>query len=267
MNMNAIVLMVIGEKYLKYFEYVRSQFEAYAKKCNAELILCTEVPDPTFKRNILAQKMLLPELYINYDWIAFFDLDIIISDNAPSIFNYIDESKAFSAVVDPRETEKFKNVALKCWNSPRILEETHQTYFTSRGFPDRPLLSGSINGGVFLCQPKKISSKFKDFYFSDFNETITAYEEAIMAYVSQTNNLFYKLDGRFNQQIIYEIYSNDKIISIINSKYFRLVKLIHTYVKIPSFLYPVGYKNFVKNKLEENYIIHFSGGFPFVNIC
>ena len=262
--MNAIVLMAIGEKYLKYFEYVRTQFESYAKRCNAELILCTEVPDPTFRRNILAQKMLLPKLYINYDWIAFFDLDVLISQNAPSIFDYVDESKAFSAVVDPRGTQKFKNVVLNVWGSPKILEETHQTYFTDRGFPNNPLLSGSINGGIFLCQPKKISSKFRDFYFSDFHEM--PHEEAMMAYVSQSNNLFYELDERFNKQIMYEIYSNDEIILIINKKYFRFLRRLHTYVKPFRFIYPASYKNFVNKQLEENYILHFSGGFPFANI-
>jgi hypothetical protein len=262
--MNAIILMAIGSKYLKYFESVRKQFELYAKKCNAKLILCTEAPDATFKRNILAQKMLLPELYIDYEWIAFFDLDILISDNAPSIFNYTNESKAFSAVVDPRETQHFKDVVIKCWKSPEILQETHQTYFTNRGFQKNSLLCGSINGGVFLCQPKKISHKFKEFYFSDFHTM--PHEEAMMAYVSQTNNLFYELDEKFNKQIIYEIYSNDKITSTINSKYFKFIRFLHSHGKVDLLHYPAEYKSFVKSKLEENYVLHFSSGLPFISI-
>ena len=152
--MNAIVLLAIGERYVKYFESVKTQFETYAKKCNAELVLCTEAPDPTFKRNILCQKMLLPEIYSRYDWIAFFDLDVLISDTAPSIFNCIDQSKAFFAVTDPRGTEKFKNVVMNYWQLPHILEETHESYFVDRGFPKSSDAMKSINGGVFCANQK-----------------------------------------------------------------------------------------------------------------
>lgn len=128
-EMNAIVLMAIGDKYLKLAKHVRSQFNRYAKKCNAKLIICSEAPDPTHKRNILCQKMLLPAIYNNYKWIAFFDLDILISENAPSIFESIDDTKGLLAVSDPLGSEKFKNVVNLHWNQPTILFETHASYF------------------------------------------------------------------------------------------------------------------------------------------
>jgi lipopolysaccharide biosynthesis glycosyltransferase len=194
--------------------------------------------------------MLLPEMYKEYDWIAFFDLDILISADAPSIFSYTNESKAFAAVVDPRDTQKFKNVVVRYWKSPGILNETHQTYFTDRGFPNSPLLRASINGGVFLCSPKKIASKFCDAYYSDFPEV--SHEEAIMAYVSQTSDLFYELDERFNKQIIYVIFddANEEIASLVATTYFKTLRRLHQHVQPPSFAYPASYKKLVKPRLS-----------------
>ncbi|MFT5760203.1 MAG: hypothetical protein ACI9LM_004987 [Alteromonadaceae bacterium] len=41
--------------------------------------------------------MLIPHQYKQYEWIAFLDLDVLISNNAPSIFDFVDDTKAFAA--------------------------------------------------------------------------------------------------------------------------------------------------------------------------
>ena len=266
--MNAIVLMAIGDKYLKLFKGVEDQFIRYAKKCNAELIICTEVPDPTYKRNILSQRMLLPEIYKQYEWIAFFDLDILISENAPSIFESIDDTKALFAVADPRGTKKFENVVNLHWNAPKILLETHVSYFLDRGFPSHKNQYLSINGGVWLCQTKNIAGKFKDFYWSNFMETgVISNEEGMMAYIAQSNNMFSELDYKFNTQFIYEIYadSTSPVINFIKSYYFRFLKKIHTSLSPSFYMYPREYRTLIDKLLAKSYILHFSSGFPFLN--
>ena len=263
--MNAIIVMAIGEKYTRLFNQLRPQFERYATRCNAELIVCADAPDRSFKRNLLAQKMLLPHLYRACRWIAFIDLDVLIAEDAPSIFNYADESKAFAAVVDQRGSQPFANVVNHFWHLPRILEETHQSYFRDRGFPGHSFNVASINGGVFLCKPAAIADLFRDFYFSGFGEM--PHEEAMMAYVSQSHNLFFELDPRFNDQIIYEVYKDPgaPVVAATKGIHFRLLRKLQGRVQLPAWTYPSAYRAMIRETLKTNYIVHFSANFPFDN--
>jgi hypothetical protein len=265
--MNAIVLMASGKKYLKDLAAVKPSFERYAKRCQAQLVICETPPDPTFKRNILCQKLLIPHLYKQYEWIAFCDIDILISKDAPSIFDHIDETRAFSSVVDKRSSLKYINVVRELWEKPGILTETHESYFSSRGFPDHPFPKGSINGGVWLCKPARIAEEFRRFYFSDLVPD-SPHEEAPMAYLSQKNGLFYELDSRFNAQLIYDLFTPPRslVTKKIRGLYFRGLKRLHKQTHPASFMYPKAYKDLVSEALGRSYFLHFSGGFPFINM-
>jgi len=265
--MNAIVLMASGRKYLRDLAVAKASFELYAKRCHATLAICDTPPDPTFKRNILCQKMLVPHLFRQYEWIAFCDTDILISKAAPSIFEYIDDDRAFSAVVDERGSEKFVNVVRNLWKQPEILNETHDSYFSSRGFPDHPFAKASINGGVWLCRPAKIADELRRVYFSDLAPGST-HEEPLMAYVSQKNGLFYELDPRFNRQFLYELFTppQSPVTEELGSLYFRAFQRLHARTHPPSFLYPKAYRARVNEALSRSYFLHFCGGFPYVNI-
>lgn len=267
-NKFAIVTMAIGDKYRKKLSFVHDVFEGYAKKCGADLRVCTEPLDSTFRRNLLCQKLLIPTKYKDYDWICFLDLDILISNNAPSIFDEIDDSFSFSAVMDKRESSGFKNTVIHVWNRPDILEETHRSYFSARGFSDNELIQGSINGGVLLCNPAKIACLFEDAYWSNLPGSI--HEEAIAAYVSQTNNQFKPLDERFNVQLLHEL-SADHLSSAFKStqgNYFRILRRLHDVLPgaILRQLYPSAYKKFVAEKMKESFMLHFAGGYPFVGL-
>lgn len=274
----AIVVMAIGKKYDCMLKSVHRQFERYAKVCNADFIVCSTPPDPTFKRSILSQKMLLPDLYREYERIAFFDLDILIPKNAASIFKSFQLDKGFAAVADPRGTNKFKNMVVNHWHLPEIINETHSSYFLDRGFPPLPanaLIQASINGGVFICNPSKVAELFKTAYYSDFleearvgggiiNRTATTNEEGLMAYTSQRYNLFFELDEKFNTIVLYELYDDmqSELTELLDNtpRYFKYLNKIHKYVSIPSFLYPRPYRRFVKSKLKSGNILHFGGG-------
>ena len=271
----AIVIMAVGERHRRLLRAARGQFEKYCDKCNAELIVCTQPPDPAFRRTIITQKLLLPKLVKAFDWVAVFDLDVVISDNAPSIFAHADESKGFGAVLSPRGTQGFRNYYAKL---PEVLRESSTSYFLDRGFPGHPSLVGAINGGVVLYNPAKVSDLFERWYYSAFEERpcadvfrhreIFTQDEGPMAYLTQTNGLFFALDEKFNTEIIYQLYSdlNSQVIRVIGTKYFRGLVRLHKKFYPPAFAYPSLYKDFVKTQLGLCYGLHFSAGYPLVNV-
>lgn len=282
-NRNAIVVMAIGKKYQKDFSFNKKKFYLYAKKINCDLIICDRPPDEKFKRSLMHQRMLLPSLYDNYEWIASLDMDLIISNNAPSIFNYINPEKGFGAFVIPRHTEKWKNGVKNYYlHSEEILKETHVSYFQSRNFPEFPKATeiiASINDGVTLFNTKKVSKLFKEAYYSDFiptkkeNSTMiyrhpNANGEAIVAYLSQINNLFFSLPEKFNHIVLYNIFEDlkDPVSQIYKTRYFKLIRKIHSYTDIPNIIYPKVYKNFLSEQLKKCYFLTFHGNFPYKGI-
>lgn len=259
-----ICLFIVGDKYWKMYHKNKAGIESYAKKCGADIKIIDKPIDENFHRPLLAQKLLIPKETKNYDMVLFMDLDIIISDKAPSIFDFLPENKYFGAILDPRGTEEFN----KTWGHiPRILEETSEIYFTDRHFEANPLLQGSINGGVFIFRPQKVADTFAEYYFSDHNQgELNSFEETPFAYFSQVNNWFEALPVEFNTQILYKIKGTDKGVEIIKKEK-KLPKffLKYYYKKTGFCFYPTrAYKNYVKQIIAENYFTHFSGNYPII---
>lgn len=262
----AICLMVIGDKYTKIFRKVEKQFYKYSEKCNAELKIISEPLDMGFHRPILAQKLLIADKFKNYDEVAFMDLDILISKNAPSIFDFLPEDKDFAAVLDPRGTEEFNET----WKHiPRILAESTQKYFSDRNFQANKNLKGSINGGVFLLRPHQVAHLFSEYYFSNHNQgELNAFEEAPMAYITQTREIFAELPIEFNTQVLYKIKGTTEGKEVIK-KYERIPKFIRNFYekKFEKTIFPTSeYRKFIENRLDECYFLHFAGGFPMIKI-
>lgn len=260
--------MAVGEKFLRLFHKIRDQFDHYARSCHADLVVITIPPDPGFKRNLITQKMLVPDICHMYEWIAFIDMDVIISRSAPNVFDQIVPDKGFGAVTDPRDSLGFQLVVTKHWNMPQILQETHRSYFTSRGFTDHPGLLASTNGGVWLCRPSTMAKQLKQLYYSDFFETPgkESHEEGMMAYTAQTNDLFFSLNESFNTQILYQIFEKygENGHMITKSQWFRIASLFERRTGNPFPWYPSRYKSLVSDLLKTKHILHFSGGFPFL---
>lgn len=260
----AICLFIVGEKYWKMYNKNRAGFESYAKKCGADLKIIDRPMDDSFHRPLLSQKLLIPSETKEYDMVLFLDLDIIISDKAPSVFDYLPEDKYFGAILDPRGTEEFN----KTWGHiPRILEETSEMYFTDRHFEANPLLQGSINGGVFIFRPEKVADIFKEYYFSEHNQgELNSFEETPFAYFSQINNWFEALPSAFNVQILYKIKGTEKGKEVEHDEkklpqFFRK----YYYKKSGYCFYPTKkYKNYVQQVIAENYFTHFSGNYPII---
>lgn len=258
----AVVLLAVGEKYEKLLSCNISQFKCYAEKYNAELVIINQKPDSTNKRSFFYQKLLLPDLLKQYDVCVFFDIDILINPDCPSLFDLLPEDKSFGAVYSPRGSDKFKAFYS---NRPEILNETTETYFSSRNFPPPySNLTGNINGGVFVFRPGLIAEAFKSYYFSDHSQgEKEAFEEAPMAYISQSLGLFYPLDEKFNTQFFYELYTPEgkNILKIKKNLFYKIINEI--FIKVfnapPDFLIYKTIKFFSNKILNKVYILHFSG--------
>lgn len=267
--MRAIVLLAIGSKYEQIMEATRSQFEAYAKRCNAVLEICTQLPDPNNQGHLFTQKLLLPQKYEQYEWIAFLDLDIVISESAPSIFGAIDPNKGFGAILDPRGQDKFDYTNIHWFGHYHPEKLTTRWYFEDRGFKWDEKLIGSFNAGVWLCQPQLVADLFASYYWERTKEPsgYAMHEEAPMAYLTQINDLFFALDEKFNQQLIYLIADNNAYFNMGVAKAQRWLnkQLGKIFPGRRDSLMLKPYIYFVNRSLRENYILHFSGNFPIPN--
>lgn len=257
----AVCLFAVGKVYNKQCDEVLPSVKHYAEKVGAEVVVVNTAPDPTFRRNILSQKLLLPSLFTGFDEVVFFDCDIAINDNAANIFDLLPSDKGFAAVVDDRSSESFK----KTWAKfPQNLNETNETYFTNRGFKAHPKLLGSINGGVFVFRPQTVAKLFAEFYFSEHGET--EHEECAMAYLTQINNIFANLPLAFNTQMIYLIRTNFSDSAVKKwTKYWPgfISKQLLKYLDVV--VYPSStYKAFAKKALQDVHILHFAGKYPIV---
>lgn len=259
--MNAIVIMVIGSKYEKILESTREQFEKYANKCGAQLEICREIPDPSMHSHLLTQKMLLPQLYSKYEWIAFMDLDIVISKIAPSIFDQIQNGKGFGAVLDPHgEDIFFKSNHYWFSKSPDQITQLEDR-FKNEGFEYNSKIIGIINGGIWVANTKAVGKLFSDFYFKQ-NKQNEFFEEIPMSFISQNAELFFPLDNRFNNQLIYFSCEKNAIFNtFIIKMQEKINQVLRKFIQNKILFFP-QYISMIEKKLESNYILHFSGGFP-----
>lgn len=261
-NKALCVMCVGGGKYLQQYNLVKPMMEQYASKCDADLVLIDELIDKTKKRDIFSQKLLIPDYLRQYDIVTFLDLDIIITPNCPDIFKEIPEDCGLMAVLNPRGTKKFNKIFA---GNERILKETSLDYFTARNFEANDKLEGNINGGVLVFRPALIADYLKDYYYSDHSQgTNSAYEEAPMAYYSQSNGLFKALDEKFNMKINFEVGTElgSDIYNTINSKgYIFVNKVIRKLTHKNNVLLAGKLKKLVLDLAGKSYIIHFNGGY------
>ncbi len=263
-NDRALCVMCVGSgKYLKQYELVSPQIKAYADKCYADFILIDKPIDPYMKRDIYSQKLLIPDYLRKYAQVAFLDLDILIAQECPSIFDEMPQNCGLMACLNPRGTDKFKKIFA---GNERVLKETVMDYFTSRGFAKNDNLVGNINGGVIVFRPALIADMLKDYYYSEHSQgSFSAYEEAPMAYYSQTSGLFKALDNKYNVMINFEVGTDEgiSIYNIIHNKIYIFVnKVIKKITKKNNLLIARKIEKLTRLLLSNgSYIIHFAGGY------
>lgn len=256
------VMCIGGGKYLDQYNLVKPMMQAYADRCGADLVLIDQPLDETNRRSVFSQKLLIPDYLKAYEVVAFLDLDIIITPGCPDIFQEIPQGCGLAAVLNPRGTEKFRKMFAE---NERILNETVMDYFTSRNFPADDRLVGNINGGVLVFRPALIADYLKDYYYSEHSQgSISAYEEAPMAYYSQVNGLFHGLDERFNLKVNFEVGTpiGEDVYRTVSSRGYRLAeKVMKKLTHRNNVLLEGRLTRLVTELAKTGYIIHFNGGY------
>lgn len=261
------VMSVGGGRYLKQYEIVEAQMKAYAERCNADFVFIDDWIDKDKKRDIFSQKLLIADLLKEYELVAFFDLDIIINPDCPDIFAGIPKDCGLAAVVNPRGSGKFRKIYA---GNRRVLDETVEDYFASRGFEvDSRIskkLAGNINGGVLVFRPRLVAEAFRDYYYSEHSQGgHTAYEEAPMAYYAQTHDMFYALDERFNKMLHFESGRKEfeRIYNVHHNRAYLFVEKVYKKIFHSGNVFLTGmHVKFVNSLIAEGaYMVHMSGGF------
>ncbi|MDX2128587.1 MAG: hypothetical protein SFU91_06085 [Chloroherpetonaceae bacterium] len=281
----ALAVMAIGEKYQQLLTKNRHMFEWYAKRCNADFIVFDNPLDRDFKHNILIQKVLLPSKLKDYELVCAMDLDIIISAQADDIFLKNQDLSGVSGVLDSRESEKYRLTSIRLWKKkPDEKLEAFSEYFSKLNLEYHPELQGSINAGVWVFRPKAIAVIFEESYYSEkYNRLIerrkalieqgiavAEYDEAIIAYESQTRGLFQPLSESFNTQIVYTLFGTDLYHHIAGLKRTFTRKLFHHLFRNTAYgerfsreayKHDPLYIDTIDRLLNEVNILHFAGGY------
>src|SRR5512137_1499648 len=133
----------IGDRFLHAVEAVKPQLEAYARACSADMALIDRPLDPSGRRALFAQKLLIARAYSSYDIVVHMDCDVLIPRNLPSVFSCVPAHAGLAAVIDPRGSPAYQ----KAWGCADWTREGHQKSFEKMGLSsDKPLFS--INGGI-----------------------------------------------------------------------------------------------------------------------
>ena len=264
MNDRVVCVMSVGAgKYRKQYELVRDNLMAYAKKCHADFRFIDDYIDKDKKRDIYSQKLLIPDYLREYEQVLFLDLDIIISPDCPDIFALMPENIGLMAEVNPRSSARFRKIYA---DNERILNETVEDYFTSRGFAAADGLVGNINGGVLLFRPRLVADLFRDYYMSMKSQgENTAFEEAPMAYYTQTKGLFLELDYRFNCMPYFEIGNPyaDRLYALHQNRLYGKAEHVLSRLTGEKHMLLLGAHYMLIRRLFDHgaSIVHFAGGY------
>lgn len=174
----AILTIASGAKYAEVWKRVEPYFQAYAEKCDAELIVLTNgdrVPSAHWLKFSIYDL-----LHKEFDRIAFIDADILIRPDSPNIFDVVPEDQfgIFNeGYYTPRsvcihEVKKVYNVNLPKWNGKdyyntgvMVVSKRHRHIFKITG--DIKTLRNAFGEQTYLNM-RIMQSEVKIFHL-DFN--------------------------------------------------------------------------------------------------
>lgn len=198
-----LVTICIGEKYLQQYNTLfRPSQEKYAKKCGYDFLVITDYIDKKFTHpdTICMQKQLICSLKWaqSYDFIICVDSDIIINENTPTIHNEYNFGDKIGVVNQSQPTLQ-----------ARIEGQIHKGYeVTAKDY--YKLKSNHsietdhiINGGLMVWQPKIHKNFLKNIYEKYIGNQINHpagyhYEQSVIGYEIQKNNMHYFMDMKWN---------------------------------------------------------------------
>lgn len=180
MKKKAIFTIMIGDNPI--FQKVRKNFDWYAKKCKADLIICDQpklsksIQFSSSSKAIIAclEKFQISNLLDQYEQILYLDADILITPHALNIFEYYD---------DPSYIYMF-NEGLYCSRKTAINEITQTMNDPQFQWPTKWMRLKYYNAGVIIIS-KEQQSFFKMIHFEDFKriQLVDMFEQSYLNYL------------------------------------------------------------------------------------
>lgn len=197
-----LVTICIGDKYLQeYNKLFRPSQEKYAKKCGYDFKVITEyITVPKHPHLISFNKILVCDYNWNkdYDFIIFIDADIIININSPPIHKEFEFGDKIGVV---NQSQPSLQARLLC-QKHKGYEVTAKDYYKLKSNHNIET-DHIINTGVLVIQPKLHKLFLRNIFESYSNKQIGNkngfhYEQSVIGYEIQKNNMYFFMDMRWN---------------------------------------------------------------------
>jgi hypothetical protein len=204
-----LVTICIGEKYLnEYNKLFRPSHEKYATKCGYDFKVITDfIKEPKHVSVISFNKVIVCDYNWDkeYDFIIFIDADIIINMNTPPIHNQYDFGNKIGVVNQSQPTLQARIET----QIHKGYEVTAKDYYKLKSNHDIET-DHIINTGVLLIQPKIHKLFLRNIFDTYSNKQIDNkagfhYEQSVIGYEIQKNNMHYFMDMKWNA-----LWSNNK---------------------------------------------------------
>ena len=199
-----LVTISIGEKYLQnYNKLFRPSQEKYAKKCGYDFKVITDfIKEPKHPHLLSLNKLLVCDYSWEkeYDFIIFIDADIIINENTPTIHNEYNFGDKIGVVNQSQPTLQARIEA----QIHKGYEVTAKDYYKLKSNHNIET-DHIINTGVLVIQPKKHKLFLRNIFDTYFrkqigNRALFHYEQSVIGYELQKNNMYYFMNMKWNAQ-------------------------------------------------------------------
>jgi len=187
--MNAIVIICIGKAHQQFYQISKPTIEAYARKVGAELIEITEQTTNTISPHF--EKFQIYDLLIKYQRILYLDIDLIIRDDCPNLFELVPEDKIGLFDESPHK------------NHIRHMVEASQTYKIKI---EKDYDGSYYNTGVFI-----LSRMHRDLFQPPTIQSIHNHQDQsyLNLKIQQTHTRVHKLHHRLNRTPIVDETTGD----------------------------------------------------------
>lgn len=258
----AIVTFVVGEQYTEIFNIVKSSWQNYAKKCEADLIVIDDYIDYNSLngRSPIWQKLLLinsPHIK-KYKKVCYLDSDIYINTKSPSVFKVnvfnkvgvVRHESLFypqSHVIQFNRWLKLMDVTKKDQFVADRIRNIFKNYYSNYNVELNTDLK--FNAGVLLFDPNLHGELFNEIY-NKYAKDAFDQDQTAVNYELIKNNLYYEIDSRYNAQVggilshdyPFLHFMDDKGVDYLSNLFYCNLAMMC-----------------LANIIEINYFIHFAG--------
>ena len=258
----AIVTFVVGKHYTEIFNIVKSSWQNYAKKCEADLIVIDDYIDYNSLngRSPIWQKLLLinfPQIK-KYKKVCYLDSDIYINTKSPSVFKVnvfnkvgvVRHESLFypqSHVIQFNRWLKLMDVTKKDQLEADRIRNIFKNYYKNYNLKLNTDLK--FNAGVLLFDPNLHGEFFNEIY-NKYEKDAFDQDQTAVNFELIKNDLYYEIDPRYNAQVGGILSHDYPFLYFMDDKGFDYLNNI-TYCNLAMVC--------LANIIEINYFIHFAG--------